>query len=109
MRKYSPKEERTEIEEVIDLSVLLKPKGDGYLLTASSNTFEFSPEEVLVGGYADVLVDGNYVGRMYSSYYFFDLLPSESSVVEVVLNSNKDEAYTFEGDLVSATTTVTLE
>ena len=106
--------EPIESEQHISLKVGAAAEDEGgvnlYLLTSG---WTWSPENVnnrhVPGeGHAHIYVDGEKVGRAFGPYHYLSGLEPGERHIRVTLNSNDHSALTYEGQLVEASTKVTV-
>ena len=75
--------------------------------------FTFAPEKVNLGhvegeGHAHIYVDGVKVSRVYTPWFHLDGLDPGAHEVEIRLNTNDHSEYTWNGEVVKASTQVTV-
>jgi hypothetical protein len=89
--------------------------GTGWNVHVITENFIFSPEhagaEHYPGeGHAHLYVDGRKIARMYGPWYHLDeQLDVGDHEVEVTLNSNDHNLYTYDGNIVETQTVLTVE
>lgn len=86
----------------------------GHKLHVMVENFAFSPQnasgaDVPGEGHAHVYVNGEKLGRLYGEWYHIDALPKGEHEVHVTLNSNNHQPLSVNGELIEASTTVTVE
>lgn len=86
----------------------------GYNLNVMVDNFTFSPQGASLApvsgqGHAHVYVNGEKLSRLYGEWMHIASLPKGEVTVEVTLNSNDHRPLAVNGELISTSTTLTVE
>ncbi|MEM9566716.1 MAG: hypothetical protein AAF974_00270 [Cyanobacteria bacterium P01_E01_bin.34] len=87
---------------------------NGWNLELQINNFEFAPATVNEpgpqnAGHAHLYINGEKVTRLYSDWFYLGELESGDNEIMVTLNTNVHEDLTINGEVISASTMVSVE
>ena len=97
----------------VELNVTATVVDGGVRVEAEAEGWRWAPEQVNGAnsdgaGHAHIYANGVKLSRMYGPNYFIQSLPPGSYEIKVALNSNDHSELTWEGNLLEASTTVTI-
>ena len=108
---YNPKIENDR-SEIPTVNIELKKIGSHYQLKTNISNFKFTPEEDQKNnntwtGYGKLFLNGKYISRIYSPYYFIRNFPEGDNEIKVILSSNMDHDISQDNQLISDVITFT--
>lgn len=86
----------------------------GWNLHLIAENIEFAPERASTEhfpgeGHAHLYINGKMIARLYSKWYHITKLRTGRNQIIVTLNSNDHNAYSINGEVISATTVIEVE
>jgi len=102
---YNPKVEATS-QNIPEVKIELIKNKPFYQIKTSVKNFKFTPEKNMQNnlsteGYGKLYINGDYVSRIYSEYYFIRILPVGFNDITVILSSNLDHDIAVNGKVIS--------
>ena len=102
---YNPKVEVTS-QNIPEVKINLIKNKPFYQIKTSIKNFKFTPEKnmqnnIPTEGYGKLYINGDYVSRIYSEYYFLRILPVGFNDITVILSSNFDHDISVDGKVIS--------
>lgn len=102
---YNPKVEATS-QNIPEVKIDLIKNKPFYQIKTSIKNFKFTPEKNMQNnlsteGYGKLYINGDYVSRIYSEYYFLRILPVGFNGITVILSSNLDHDVAVNGKVIS--------
>ncbi len=103
--------EGSPVPEIENLKITKDIKS-GWNLSFGTKNFTFSPErasgEHIYGeGHAHLYIDEEKITRLYSNNYYLGDLEEGEHTIKITLNTNDHKDYTYNGEVISASQTVT--
>ena len=102
---YNPKVEVIS-DRTPEIKITLIKNKPFYQIKTSLKNFKFTPEKNMKNnlpteGYGKLYINGEYVSRIYSEYYFLRILPEGYNDITVILSSNLDHDVAVNGKVIS--------
>tara|TARA_B100000900_G_scaffold414000_1_gene439398 strand:+ start:703 stop:1518 length:816 start_codon:yes stop_codon:yes gene_type:complete len=102
---YNPKVEITS-QQIPEVKIELIKNKPFYQIKTTIKNFKFTPEKNMKNnlpteGYGKLYINGEYVSRIYSEYYFLRILPEGYNDITVILSSNLDHDVAVNGKVIS--------
>ena len=104
---YNPKVEANR-SNLPSIDIELIQNKPFYQLKTNVQNFTFSPENDMKNnnpsqGYGKLFINGEYISRIYSPYYFIRALPIGNNEIKVILSNNMDHDISYNGKIISDT------
>ena len=102
---YNPKVEITS-QQIPEVKIELIKNKPFYQIKTTIKNFKFTPEKNMKNnlpteGYGKLYINGEYLSRIYSEYYFLRILPEGYNDITVILSSNLDHDVAINGKVIS--------